>query len=548
MHTPALAIGWAIWRQNRRGFAGCAIALLFMAITYPLLFSFTRSPAVVFFTSVPFAAVISFVLNSLLVVDEPGSLSSRSPMHRFVFPVRTHTLVFWPMFYGWIGAGSLWMATGLIYTWSGFPTPLLWPALGMATLMVWVQALSWLPLPNSWQRDAISVAVLGALAVLPVWLTYSDGHSPALVAAVLVIYSAMAYPLGLAAVETDRRGEIWRLWPEKLTRARGQSKPALISRRRPFRSAREAQFWYEWKCHGLFLPGSLGLVSLMIFLLFVQTAFTARRSIDPLFFPVILTLLTVLPVAFAGSAGAGVGRLAPPFTRKSRRFLTFVAIRPLTSGGVVAAKFRMTFVSVLLSWAVAACFPVLWLVFAGDALGLMPLTRAFFQPYANAGGGALISLTAVLLVAFTWKQLSGGIAPSLTGRRWIADTVILAYAPLLIGLIAAGLALMTHPEALPRILAILPYVVVGAAILKGMLAIVTFGAALHRGLLNWPAVGRVLAIWLALSGCGVVWVFLVPLTKPPPISLPIALMSILAFTPLCRFALATLAFDWNRHR
>ena len=47
-----------------------------MAIAYPFLFSFTRSPAVVIASTMPLIAVFAFVLNSLLVVDEPGSLSS----------------------------------------------------------------------------------------------------------------------------------------------------------------------------------------------------------------------------------------------------------------------------------------------------------------------------------------------------------------------------------------------------------------------------------------------------------------------------------------
>ena len=54
MRTPALAIGWAIWCQNRRVLAACAVALLVMAVAYPFLFSFTRSPAVVFTSTVPF--------------------------------------------------------------------------------------------------------------------------------------------------------------------------------------------------------------------------------------------------------------------------------------------------------------------------------------------------------------------------------------------------------------------------------------------------------------------------------------------------------------
>ncbi len=121
MRTPALVIGWAIWCQHRRALAGCAVALVVMALAYPFLFSITRSPTVVITSTIPFVVIYALVLNSLLVVEDPGSLTSSSPRHRFVFPVRTHTLVFWPMFYSWVVAALLWLATaGLIYRPSGF--------------------------------------------------------------------------------------------------------------------------------------------------------------------------------------------------------------------------------------------------------------------------------------------------------------------------------------------------------------------------------------------------------------------------------------------
>jgi hypothetical protein len=573
MRTPALAIGGAIWYQNRRGLITCAWALLVMAVAYPFLFSFTRSPAVVISSTVPLIFVFGFVLNSLLVVEEPGSLSSSSPRHRFVFPVRTHTLVFWPMLYGWMVAGLLWLATaGLIYRSSGFQTPLLLPALGIATLMVWVQAISWLPFPNSWLRDTMTIVVLATLAALPVWLTYSELTSPALVAALLIGYTAMAYPLGLIAVETDRRGEVWRVWPATLGRDGGTTSSVLFSRRRPFRSAGGAQFWYEWRCHGLIMPGIVGLILLTITLMLIHIACTARRPVNPIVFPILLTVLVLMPVIMAGSMGPGMGRLAPPFMPKSGRFITFVAIRPMTSGGVVAAKFRMAIVSGLLTCAVVVVMGALLLVIAGSALGLAAVARAFFQSYANPKGFAVIVLGFVLLPALTWKQATGGFASALSGRRWIADGVVFAYLPVIVGLVAAGLAFVNHPEYLPRIFSIFPYLVVSAAILKGTVAIVTFRATLGRGLITWSSVGSMLVIWLALSACAFGCVLLVlpsgevPISKPitllslhlvdvtplqlggVPISKSMMLLSILAFMPLSRFALSTLALDWNRHR
>jgi hypothetical protein len=549
MRTPALAIGWAIWCQNRRGLIACAMVLLVMAVAYPFLFSFTRSPAVVIGSTMPLVFVFARVLNSLLVVEEPGSLTSRSPRHRFVFPVRTHTLVFWPMLYGWVIAGLLWLTTaGLIYRSSGFQTPLLLPALVMATLMVWVQALSWLPIPISPLRAVITFVVLAALAGLPVWLAYSDWNSPALITTVLIGCTAIAYPFGVIAVESDRRGEVWRIWPERVGRERDATTSARSSRRRPFRSAGEAQFWYEWRCHGLVLPGFVGLVLFPITLILIHIAFTAGQPLNPIVFLILLTVLILMPVIMAGSMGLGMGLMAPMFGVNSRRSLAFVAIRPMTSGGLVAAKFRMAIASVLITWAVVAVVGTLWMVIAGNALGLAAVARAFFQPFANPKGLALIVLAAVLLPALTWKLLTGGFACSLSGRRWIGDSVVLVYLPIIVGLNAAGFWLVNHPEELPRLFSILPYVVVCAAIPKGTFAIVTFRSALHRGLITWSTVGRVLGIWLAQSACGFACVLLGPTTSPLAISTPIILLSILAFVPLCRFALAPLAFDWNRHR
>lgn len=548
MRTPALAIGWAIWVQHRRGLAGCALALLVMAVADPILFALTRSPAVVITSTVPLAGVYFVILNSLLVVEDAGSLSSRSPKHRFVLPVRTHTLVFWPMLYGWIAAGLLWLVTaGLIHWSSGFQTPLLLPALGMATLMVWMQAVSWLPIPNIWLRDTMTIVVLGPLAALPVWLTYSGLTSPALVAALLIGYSAMAYPLGLIAVGSDRRGEVWRVVPGSTNREGSATTSTPSQGRRPFRSAGEAQFWFEWRCHGLVLPGLVGLLSLVFTLLLTEIAFTAPRPFKPIFF-LFLTMLVLMPVFLAGSVGPAMGLLAPPFGVNSRRFITFVAIRPMTSGGVVAAKLRMAIVSVMLTWAVVAIVVAVWMVIAGRALGFWALARAFFQPYANPRGLALVLPGAFLLLALTWKQLTSGFACGLSGRRWIADIVALAHFAIVTGLVAAGFWLVNHPEVLPRIVSILPYLVVCAAILKGAVAIVTFWAALRGGLITGSTVGSVLAIWLALSACAFACVQLVSSTTPPAFSKPILLLCILAFMPLSRFALAPLALDWNRHR
>ena len=185
------------------------------------------------------------------------------------------------MLYGWIVAGLLWLATaGLIYRSSGFQTPLLLPALGMAALMVWVQAVSWLPLPNSWLRDLMTIIILGAVAALPLWLTYSDWTSPALVAVLLVGLQRDRVSAG-AHRRRDRSSgrSLAGLASDDLAATEARPRRRCPPRRRPFRSADEAQFWYEWKCHGLVLPGTVGLVLLMIMFMYHAYRFHGPPSL-----------------------------------------------------------------------------------------------------------------------------------------------------------------------------------------------------------------------------------------------------------------------------
>ena len=84
--------------------------------------------------------------------------------------------------------------------------------------------------------------------------------SPETLAAVLAVALVAAYPVALAGVASARRGDPWRAWPERLRPWRA----AARSGRRPFRSAFEAQLWYEWRCHGLVLPVAVAGILLLV--------------------------------------------------------------------------------------------------------------------------------------------------------------------------------------------------------------------------------------------------------------------------------------------
>ena len=165
MRTPALAIAWGIWSAHRRGFVVCMATLMALAATYPLVFSLSREPAVLVVSFLPLLAVFGYVLNALLVSGEPGSLVAGYPRAMLVLPVRTRTLVFWPMLYGSLGVVLLWLFTAvLVYGPSGYSAPILLPSLALAALMAWVHVLAWLPIPNYLLRVLVILVVGQALA------------------------------------------------------------------------------------------------------------------------------------------------------------------------------------------------------------------------------------------------------------------------------------------------------------------------------------------------------------------------------------------------
>jgi hypothetical protein len=101
---------------------------------------------------------------------------------------------------------------------------------------------------------------------------------------------------------------------------------------------------------------------------------------------------------------------------------------------------------------------------------------------------------------------------------------------------------------LGRVYALIPFLVVGIVLVKGILALAGFHAALERGLMSWRNVAGVLSFWVTLTACGISLAILIGPISYVPVSLPILALGVASLVPLARFPLATLALDWNRHR
>ena len=551
MSSPAFAIAWSLWSRHRIGFIVAAMTFAVLAITFPILVAITPAGAMALTSVAPIVGIFAFVLNSLLLVEDAGSLTSRYPRFMLTLPVKTSLLAFWPMTFVSIGSGLLWVAVALlVYRPAGYQAPILMPALALAGLMGWAQALAWMPIRVFWVREFSTILlamILGCLGALPIWLIMNRTNSTGLAAVILLSYIGAAFLVGWAAVASDRHGMAWRFWPAQSTFARFVRPRSQSREKRPFRSPFHAQISYEWACHGLMHNG---FIAVMLFVIWGILLLRQGHG-TPEWLALIFTILPIVLIATIAATGTAFGRFRP-FWEHTRGFVrenTFIATRPMTTARLVAAKFRMAAESVLINWALAVIGTTGWLVSSDNLDIAAVLVRDFFSRYPGGRGVAVIALTGILLPALSWRFLTGALVPVLTGRRWVADGAAWLYLSFLAAVGGCGFWLTrSTPGEIGRVYAVIPFLVVGIVLVKGILALAGFHAALERGLMSWRNVAGVLSFWVTLSACGISLAILIGPISYVPVSLPILALGVASLVPLARFPLATLALDWNRHR
>jgi len=545
MDTAALAIARSLWWRNRRGLITSASTVAVMAVLYPLLFARTHAEWVLAASALPLVGVFGVIWNGLLFVEEHGNMSSNYPRYMFTLPVRTFTLVFWPFVFSTAIVSLLWVViAALVYNTSGFAVPILVPALGCAAMMGWLQVMSWTPIANQWIRLIVTLLWLSILVAFPMYLLTLPHRSLAWFGALFICYIAVAFPLGLVAVASERRGNRWRVWPQTM-RLQVSRFPRVHQPLHPsFRSPAAAQSWYEWNCHGWDVPAYVGFVALLI-----SGMLLVVRWQQSLWLPPMVGLWLGLPVVLAGAVGPGLAKFKP-FWIKNHGVMTFVAIRPLTSGQIVFAKFLMAARSALLTWVISLSLSLSWILISGDFEGVMTLARNHFGAYSGGRAIAIVALGSVVLLTLTWKQMTDGFAAGLTGRRWIGAVPSWIFMAGVFVLTSGGLWVANHPEWLSWLSFVISMTLVLGAITKVAAAIVAFRCVVSRQLMTGRAVTGVIALWLILTGCAVaLTAMLLPVPAPSiAVSWPVLVLGISLFVPLVRFPLATLAVEWNRHR
>jgi hypothetical protein len=539
MRSPALALAWQLWGRHRRGLAVVMAILLVFAVLQRALPAGALEMEHAALCSMQFVFALLYVAAAFAYGFECQLEARESgfPARMFTLPVRTGVLVGWPMLQGAAAVALLWAAwVHFVLRPSGIETPLGMTALLAAAFVAVLQALLWSPFGLPWVRVLVAVLALPTLLLSPLF-------GPALGATetgLLCLFAALipaAFVVAFAGVARARRGENPQ-WQGLSGPLAGAARPDARPRR-PFPSPQRAQFWFEWRRHGLTFPVVVGcfLVLHLAMILWVEQRpeNRVRLGLNFLFFP---TLLAPFLGCFLGRPGPSAGNPYP--------LSSFTATRPVSVATLVAAKVKVAALGTLAAWALVLAAASVWL----RAAGIDERVPAWWNQLVQEQGAwkvwATVLLALVGLYLITWKLLVDSLFLGLAGRAWIFRGALVAYGlgPTLA--LTQAVRWMDRAEFGDSVWDALTGWAVGAVLLKLLAAGAVLQALVRRGLVEARMLAKLVGVWLLLAG----GLFALAYAVVPAGAVPVSLIvcGVVLSLPLARLAAAPLALAWNRHR
>jgi hypothetical protein len=540
MRTPGQAILWQIsWRWRWGLFAAGAYLLVAITLSHVVPKNLSIQigdkplPAVGWFLGLP-SIYINIMLLAVFSMSGHDLRESGFTTHMFILPVRTRTLVAWPMFIGCLTVMTVWLATAvLVFRLGGIAAPLWWPAATLAYLLASFQALSWTPFAQRWLHVVLipPVIMLPFVALL-VFLLLDIQMSERMSALFLIGLVPVAFVAALSGVARARRGDPydWRLWSRVVEWAAKRRFRAS----RPFSSWKTAQLWFECRAHVCTVPIFLGCMLLCV--LFLPALDPNNIALGWRF----LGTLLATPLFVAVMAGGALGNLHDPFSRSDTA--TFLLTRPISSVSLVKGKLIAAAICTAAIWVVMLAFTSLLLVRPGFLDSIVEAARHLLVWKAIG----LPLLVLVLLMALTWKNMIENLWIALTGRTWVAQANNIGLVALVFCGGGVGLWIYFHPEVHGLARAAVPWLI--GLLLVSKLALAT---TVVRSLDRLRLVGRSgIAVIVVIWGLVVIGLCSIALAFSPTTQVSVfdIVSGIALLTPFSRLAGAPLALAWNRHR
>jgi hypothetical protein len=537
MDTVARAFAWQFWARNRF-VSGPALAYLAaLVVVINVLPAGTLDPNVVGPLALPLIGMIAWLIGTFSYGDDADILARESgyPRRAFTLPLRTAALVGWPMALGATAVAVLWLViSGLVFRSGGLSVPIVWPALLAAGLLAMTQALIWLPFPLTILRILVIIPVLSAL-VAGALLGAAYQVSPVVLAAASASLVPLAYALAVFGVARARRGDIaMRSWP-----LLERSTSASVTERPPFASSAAALSWLEWRGN-LFLLPMFALLTLLPLWLLVY--FLSELGATAMLTPGLLAY----PLVMAAIAGGSLGN-CHSWRRNDPAIPVFLAARPVTSGALLAVKFRGAIFTTLVTCGLIALGLALLLPLSPAGLAVLRWIERLVESQGTPRGIAWLVLLAVGLPWLTWKTTVEQFWIGLAGRYWIIVLACIAIPTLISGLGLAAAFGHSYPDFADAMLAAAPWLTGAALVLKLALGALVAWSLVRRGWMGPRTATWCAAAWVsAAAGLIALALWIVPPEIGSPIVIGIS--AVVLGLPLVRLGLAPLALEWNRHR
>jgi hypothetical protein len=503
------------------------------------------------------ALQFAFLLMQLVVIIAAGGTAVGSPAVHYTRPLPTWLMVAWQLLLGCAAvavmyasaaasvnllAGAQWSIAGpILFCVASFACvqAVIWataggrrlqnePVLTVIVLVPFCSGLLW------WMKSRFPINREG---IMGRWSELAWGDAAGLLAVL-----AASFVVAVIGIRRDRRGDaidwgaIWRRLGFRPTT------PAL--RRPPFRSAADAQFWFEWKPKGVILPTATavlwicGMVGLAASLLLKDPA--VRRFQWPSEFEFLVALTGLTAIGLPTVVGFVLGHLNLSSTKLDMS--TFLAARPVGDDALARSVLKTATVSLAAAWLVcllgAGCGYAAICHLAGvDVLRNLP--QALPKVAAVMSSVQLPLLLAGAVLA-SWSGMAATLTLTLLGReRVLLGVMVGGVIFSILGLILLRFFL---PPSVVSAVRNTAAVVLGVSLTIGTLA--AYAAALRRRYVGAAATGLAGIAWLASSAAAILALRQV---LPLPVAASLLTIGLLAL-PILPFAAAPLAIAQNRHR
>jgi hypothetical protein len=544
------------WWNHRLGFTLLwALALTCSFLLSPVTSSLSDRYTADAISYVPMglSLFLAFVFCSFTESDRKGRFEGY-PARLFTLPVSTGILITAPVIFG-VGVVltvyAIWASVVLPTT--GRHLPLAWPCAYLASGMVCYQSILWLL--ARFRIARLLVLGIGGTIFSTSWILFRedfeqdvttglvpDGLSPrAVLYLVLTALTTVALIAAFWAVESDRRGgsREWQGW-RKLIETAMDWMPGRIWR---FQSAGQAQFWYEWRRHGLVFPLGTAGVLLVIML---PAAFWGPLPEGW----TVLCLQGILftPLLLAFTLGKGFGKA--DMWSKSLALPLFLATRPLKNTEYIAAKMKAAALAVISAWAVVMILTPLWLGLCCETRMVDQMLLHAASIYPGIGFYGAIAVFAGVGVVITWRFLIGGLYLGLTGKYWMLSLSGVGVFVVFFGSIFLLAALSSNPAVMvknmPGSPAVWLWILTTFLVLKVATAFLFAVSALRRGLVTFRAVLRYFALWfvITMALASAAWYSAIEDGTLRSVLICLAFLVV----PLLRVSCAPIALAWGQRR